>query len=305
MKSGDMVKQKKEGIKLVVSAHPDLVDAISDYMIGVLDAAVEAGVQNLSGQKEVNGFMEKEMSDQELKTIETSFSAYLRELAEIFNLPCPDIKLVTVANEDWSSSWKKHFIPFQVIPGVTICPTWEDYQPRDKELVITMDPGMAFGTGHHPTTSMSLNLIRKTLEDIPGATVVDVGTGTGVLGIAALLFGAGKVLGIDNDVDAVTAAMANVTLNNLEKNMTVSHENIAELDNEFDLVVANIVHDVLQQLKLNLVNLVRPGGQMVLSGLLAGEQVDSIVTSFADEGMKLIELQTEGEWAALRLKKKP
>ncbi len=295
-------EQEKQGIKLVISAHPDMVDAISDYLIGVLDAGVEMGVQDGGGQVEINGFMEKDMSEQEVEAVVTSLTSHLEGLAEIFSLPCPEMKQAAVTRQDWSSSWKQHFVPFQVIPGVIIRPTWEDYQPQENELVITMDPGMAFGTGHHATTSSSMSLIRKVVEDHPDATVVDVGTGTGVLGIAALLLGAGSVLGIDNDMDAVEAAKSNVQLNNLAARMDVTQDDIAELKGEYDLVVANIVHDVLQQLKPDLVRLVKPGGEMVLSGLIAGKQVDSILTSFT--GMHLIEQQTEGEWAALRLQKK-
>ncbi len=121
-----------------------------------------------------------------------------------------------IDEEDWGKNWKDHFKPFTIVPGLVIAPTWEEYQPAAGEAVITMDPGMAFGTGHHATTSLSLELIRRTLVENGGQRLLDVGTGTGILGMAALLFGAKDVLGLDNDPEAVSAAEENVRRNSLQ-----------------------------------------------------------------------------------------
>ncbi|PID77192.1 MAG: hypothetical protein CSB24_02735 [Deltaproteobacteria bacterium] len=297
-------KQPATWLKITITAAPELAGAISDYMTGVLAAGVEI---NLEGERRViNGFLgQKNLPDKEIESIRLSLKKHLTQLAGIFGLPEPELHMGKFTHKDWSNNWKQHFAPFQVIPGLTIAPTWENYQANGKESVIIMDPGMAFGTGQHPTTARSISLIQKSLAELKGAEMLDVGTGTGILGMAALLLGAERVLGIDNDSDAAVAALANIRLNGLGKAMQVSRQDITELTGEYDLVAANIVHNTLLEMKTELIRLVKPGGQMVLSGLLAGEQAKNIVHTFVQGGMQFIEEETEGEWAALRFGKNP
>lgn len=298
-------QQKGKWLQLVVTTSPVLVEAISDFMVGILGAAVEVSVEDAIEERVVNGFLEqKDMGNDEITQLTSQLEVHLVELAEIFNLPVPQLTTDIIVEEDWSNNWKKHFKPFQVIPGMVISPSWEQYQPKEGEQVIEMDPGMAFGTGHHPTTSMSIALIKKSVSTLLDAKVLDVGTGTGVLGMAAVLLGAGETYGVDNDPEAVFAAAENIKHNKLDQDMHVSGQDLETVDGQYELVVANIIHDVLQLLRADLVRVTAPQGQLVLSGLLAGEQVDSIVNSFTEDGtLKLLETITEGEWAALRMER--
>lgn len=292
-------------LKLTITTTVELVDAISDFMVGVIHAGVEVGVEDFVEKRILNSYLEKKNLDEsEIQETVSKVGSHLAELADIFQVECPELQVTTIYEEDWGNNWKAHFTPFAVVPGLIIAPTWEEYSPSTDEQVIKMDPGMAFGTGHHATTSMSISLIQKALKDKQRATVLDVGTGTGVLGMAALIYGAEKVLGVDNDIEAVLAGRDNVALNDFSEKMIVSQEDVADINGEYTLVVANIIHDVLQLLRQDLIKNIATGGELVLSGLLAGEQVESIILTFTEGNILVLEEQLcKGEWAALRFKK--
>ena len=293
---------EKKWLKITIKTDPVLVESISDFLIGVTHAGVETGARDELLYGTVNGYIEKPDMDQtEMDTILNQISSHLAELAIIFDVPEPILSSTMIEEEDWGKNWKEHFKPFAIVPGLVIAPTWEEYQPLSEELVITMDPGMAFGTGHHATTFLCLGLIQETLAKSSGIQVLDVGTGTGILGMAAALFGAETVLGIDNDPEAVSAAHENVSTNSLEDRMQVSLAPIESLEVQYDVVVANIVHDVLIAMADDLTGSTKAGGTLILSGLLAGKQVENIQTTFESKGFVLIKQENRQEWSALQL----
>ncbi|TKB24291.1 50S ribosomal protein L11 methyltransferase [Desulfopila sp. IMCC35006] len=297
-------KAGKKWLKITIKAEPQLVESISDYLVGVFDAGVETGARDELLYGTVNGYIQKaDLLPHEVDGILGQVSAYLSELAEIFSVQTPILSSTMIEEEDWGKSWKQHFKPFAIVPGLVIAPTWEEYRPAAGEAVLVMDPGMAFGTGHHATTSLSVDFIRQTLAQGGGQRLLDVGTGTGILGMAALLFGAGDVLGIDNDPEAVSAAEQNVQLNSLQEHMQVSLAPLSALQESFAIVVANIVHDVLVRMADDLTRLTADGGTLILSGILAGDQVASITDVFTARGMRLSGRQSCQEWAALCFKK--
>ena len=303
----DMSKQPagNKWLKITIEADPLLVESISDYLAGVLDAGVETGARDELLYGTVNGYMQKaNLPQAEVADILSKVSVYLAELAEIFSVSTPILSSTMIDEEDWGKSWKDHFKPFAIVPGLVIVPTWEVYCPAADEAVIVMDPGMAFGTGHHATTSLSVNFIRQTLAEHAGQRLLDVGTGTGILGMAALLFGAGDVLGIDNDPEAVFAAERNVRRNSLQDRMQVSLAPLSSLSESFAIVVANIVHDVLIELADELVRLTADGGTLILAGILAGEQAGNIIDVFTAQGFHLSGRDRRQEWEALCFEKK-
>lgn len=184
-----------------------------------------------------------------------------------------------------------------------IAPTWEEYHPREGERVIVMDPGMAFGTGHHGTTALSLTFVRELVASGRVRSVLDVGTGTGILAMGAALFGASRVLAVDNDPEAVRAARENVALNGLEKVVEVAATPLEQIEERFDCIVANIIHDVLLTMAADFSGLLNSPGELVLSGLLHGEQEQSILRAFSSHGFHLQERAQREEWAALRLER--
>ncbi len=292
---------KKKWLKITIKADPVLVDSISDFLMGIIGAGVETGALDEDSYGTVNGYVEQADQNQaEIDNILGKISSYLVELAALFAVSEPDLSSTIIVEEDWGKSWKEHFKPFAIVPGLVISPIWEEYKPLPGELLIEMDPGMAFGTGHHATTSLSLGFIKEVLVFSDSSQrLLDVGTGTGILGMAAVLFGAGEVLGIDNDPDAVAAAKENVVRNQLHETMQVTLAPISTLEGSFQIVVANIIHDVLVEMLADLTRLTAGNGVLILSGILVGEQVDSVVALFTEAGFSLRKKEVSEEWAAL------
>ncbi len=296
-----MIMLKKKWLKITIKADPVLVEAISDFLMGIIGAGVETGAVDEDSYGTINGYVEQADPDQAvIDSILDKVSAYLSEMASLFSVFEPTLTSTIIEEEDWGKSWKEYFKPFAIVPGLVISPTWEEYRAQPGELLIEIDPGMAFGTGHHATTSLSLKCIKEVLESSDtDQRLLDVGTGTGILGIAAALFGAVEVLGIDNDPEAVSAAKENVARNRLQKSMQVSLAPLSTLEVSYDVVVANIIHDVLVELSADLIRLTTSGGVLILSGILIGEQVESVVSLFTEAGISLKKEQVSGEWAAL------
>ena len=292
-------------LKLTISADPVLIESIGDFLVGVIGAGVETGAPDEPGYGIVTGYVQKpNPTEEEIGGIIARVGSYLDEMARVFAVSRPELTWSLIGEEDWGSSWKVHFKPFAIVPGLVIAPTWEEYRPASGESVIVMDPGMAFGTGHHATTCLCLQLLQRSLAGGQSLRVLDVGTGTGILGMAAALFGAEKVLGIDNDPEAVAAASENVRRNGLADRMEVSLAPLASVAGPYDIVAANIVHNVLIAMADDLTRQTAAGGTLILSGILAGEQVDNIVRVFSGRGFAAVERAGRQEWAALMFAKK-
>ena len=303
IRDGKMQQQIR--LKISIRTNPVLVEPISDFLLGFIEAGIEIDVDEQDDRQSLHLYLaQADIDEQEREKIMNQIRSYLHELADIFQVETPTLSVSGYAEEDWGSNWKKHFTPFAIVPGLVIAPTWENYQSAAGERVIEMDPGMAFGTGHHATTSMSLSLLREVVEGGGGGRVLDVGTGTGILGMAAVLFGAAKVLAIDNDPLAVEAAQENVERNGLADSMQVSGMALESVDGVFSLIVANIIHDTLLQLAGTLAQLLAEGGSLVLSGILQGEQTVNIVRCFEAIGCEVWREEHQAEWSALLLRKR-
>lgn len=295
---------EKRWLKITLKSEPVLVDPIADFLIGVIGAGVETGAVDEKTFGVINCYVEDPDLDKNMiENIVHRISSYVQELADIFKVTAPTLSFETLEEEDWGKSWKVHFKPFAIVPGLIIAPSWEDYKALPDEKVIIMDPGMAFGTGHHATTSLSLELLGKTVAKVQASRLLDIGTGTGILGMAGINFGADEALGIDNDPEAVLAAAENVTRNQLQDKMRVSSDLLSALQEKYSIVVANIVHDVLVEMAADIERVTADNGWLILSGILAGQQTDNIVSLYAKHGFKLLEKVNRQEWAALCLKK--
>lgn len=213
------------------------------------------------------------------------------------NEPAPSLTWSELTEEDWGKNWKEHFKPLAICPGVTIIPSWEKYQAENNETIIKIDPGMAFGTGHHSSTKLALTLITHVFRDKKPRQVLDVGTGTGILGIGCALMGAEEVTGIDNDPDAIAIARENLTINNAS--MIISDATLPELSGPFDLIAANITQDVILKMAPQLIPLLAENGHLVLAGILHGYQASKVKQAFRELGLKLLKEPVEGEWQAL------
>ncbi len=291
-------------VKVTINAETILTESISDYLIGVLNAAVEYSVEDGQTVHAIHAFIIADSwLPQERQALERAVQRFTEEMADIFQVEKPTVESEIISDQDWSKNWKEYFKPFEILEGLIIAPSWQSYDPGENQKVIVMDPGMAFGTGHHATTRLCLEMIKSESQCFQGGAVLDVGTGTGILGMAAALWGAERVLGIDNDDEAVAAADLNIRRNKLQDKMNSSSKPLAEEGREYSLVVANIVHDVLTALAEDLAKVTRQGGILILSGLISGDQTKSITGRFQKIGFRLREERQDGEWGALKLEK--
>jgi len=237
---------------------------------------------------------------------------FLAKVHHIFpDCHAPQLQSETIVEEDWGEKWKSFFTSFQITPTLIIKPSWEVVGKQDRaddanKAVIEMDPGLAFGTGHHASTQLALLLLEDLFqnETVKPEKILDVGTGSGILAMACGLFGAGEVLALDNDPDAVETAAQNILRNHLEDKITVSGQEVSSVTTGFDLVVANITRDTLADLAKLLTSLINPNGFLVLSGILKGEQEHSICDIYAKQGLVLIKNLAKDEWTALQFQKK-
>ena len=224
-------------------------------------------------------------------------SLALRYPAVLF--PKPTLSDVTA--EEWSSSWKVHFKPLRVGKHLLILPTWEDAAELPGDLVIRIDPGMAFGTGGHETTRLCLELLESVMENEPLLLIpslLDLGTGSGILAIAANLLGAGRILALDIDPDAVQVARENLAQNDMSDSVECGTLPLESLTENFDVILANILAEELVRLAPSLAERLNPGGSLILSGILA-EKEPLVRQGFAFHPLKYRRTVSDGEWVAL------
>ena len=209
-----------------------------------------------------------------------------------------------VVNQDWSKKWKEHWRPTRASEHVVICPSWEDYALKKDEILIHLDPGSAFGTGTHATTQLCIQAIEKYMK--PGDFVADIGTGSGILAIAALKCGASQAVGIDNDPLVIDVAMDNAQVNNVLSKIEFKHETADELlkthSEEFDFVAANILHNVLAEIMGDLKALMKNGAYMVLSGIL-DEKKQVVFEAIEAHGLHSVETLKQENWIAIVVRK--
>ena len=203
-----------------------------------------------------------------------------------------------VHEEDWATSWKKYYKPLRIGERIIIKPTWEDYPGVAGDLIVEMDPGMAFGTGTHETTKMCIEILQDHIKG--GELVYDVGTGSGILGITAAKLGAREVLAIDLDPVAVDSAKINVGYNHLD-NIEVRLGNLldeARTDVKADLIVANIIADVIMSMAGDIKEILRPGGIFIGSGIIHLKEAE-VVAKLKETGFEILEVRNENDWRAI------
>ena len=223
--------------------------------------------------------------------------AQWREMELGIALGSLDVETQDVKEEDWAEVWKRFYKPFRAGKTLVVKPTWEQYEAQEGDRIIEIDPGMAFGSGTHETTSMCLEFLEDYLT--PGARVIDVGTGSGILAIGAALLGAREVLAIDIDPVAVRVAKENVAHNNLEKVVSCVQGNLLEQRSErCDLCVANIIADVICGFAAPLKEHIAPGGLFVCSGIIREREQD-VLEALRQAGYALVEERGKGEWVAM------
>jgi len=301
---------QKEWIQISCEVPDAMVDAVAEYLIGLSSNGVSVENRYLdtfsldsveeTATKTVTAYFEKnETSEETVRKIEAFLAANGPNFTG-FTFQPPT--LTTIMEEDWSTSWKEHFKPLRVGTRLVIKPTWEDFSAAPDDILLHLDPGMAFGTGTHPTTLLCLSILENILSAAPGRnismTALDVGTGSGILTIAAAKLGISHVTAIDIDAEAVRVARENCILNGVEERVTITTTPITELSGFFDIVLANILAEDLIRMAPYLIARLKPNGFLILSGILI-EKEQMVIDGYANKAISLTEVAREGEWSCL------
>ncbi|AXU50707.1 50S ribosomal protein L11 methyltransferase [Clostridioides difficile] len=213
------------------------------------------------------------------------------------------VSLDQVNEADWANAWKAYYKPTKVGQRVVVKPTWEDYAIQEGDLIIELDPGMAFGTGTHETTSMCIRELEKYVNK--DSKVFDIGCGSGILAIAAAKLGAKEVVAVDLDEVAVKVAKENVLENKVEKSVSVMHGNLTDvIKDKADVIVANIIADIIKILAKDVQNFMKEDAMFISSGIIL-DKVEEVKESLIENGFEIVEVQKLGEWSAIvsKLKK--
>jgi ribosomal protein L11 methyltransferase len=217
--------------------------------------------------------------------------------------PVSDLRVTSMAEEDWANAWKEHFRTHKIGNRVVVRPPWLDYEPEGDEVVIVLDPGMAFGTGLHPSTQLTMLGVEETVRE--GDAVLDVGTGSGILAIAALKLGASRVDAVDVETVAVRATEENAERNGVADRIDVRLGSVGPgepFQGQYDVVFANIIARILIELSEAIVGATKPGGAMVLAGIIQ-EREDDVIAAFAAHGASVVNRRQHDDWVSLVLRR--
>jgi ribosomal protein L11 methyltransferase len=215
--------------------------------------------------------------------------------------PISELRVTSLAEEDWANAWKEHFTVHKIGERVVIRPPWLEYEPLGAEVVVELDPGMAFGTGLHPSTQLSMLGVEQVVR--PGDRVFDIGTGSGILAIAALKLGASHADAVDVETVAVRATEENAARNGVADNVDVRLGSVGPgepFQGEYDVVLANIIARILIDLVDGVIGATKPGGHMVLAGIIQEREAD-VVAAYRQNGAEVITRRQHDDWVSLVL----
>jgi len=243
----------------------------------------------------LNSFLNESVN--EIKAAISNLSEYQIDIG------ANEVSVSEVDEEDWSTAWKKYYKPVKISEKFTIIPTWEDYTPvASDEVIMELDPGMAFGTGTHPTTVLSVQAIERFVKK--GDIVIDVGSGSGVLSIAAVLLGAEHVHAFDLDEVAVNSTKINAELNQAADRITARPNNLLEgVEVEADVIVSNILAEIILKFTDDAYKLIKPGGLFITSGIIS-QKKNEVKEALTASGFDIVEVNEMEDWVAIIAKKK-
>ena len=290
-------RPRRNWLQITISCNQDE----SEQIIHQLTTLTESGVQTetISGKEHIICYLEKDAAypakRQTLDTLLSTFTDQHHITAELANLE----------EENWAENWKSNYKPTKLSEHITVKPTWKDYDPQSGEIIIEIDPGMAFGTGLHFSTRLALRHIDTVFQtDSHPDTVLDIGTGTGILALACAKLGATNIIAIDNDPDAVVTALANIKQNNEQHRINCTITDLKDITHQVDLALANITADVLTFLQPDITPIIKPNGLLILAGILTSEQSPNIINVYQKSGLQLIDKNHEDEWTGLLFRQK-
>jgi len=307
-------KEPEKWLKIEISAPSELMDALGNFLT---ETGAQGVYQESSAPQHTAGDFPEPVIEEILKAYFpqdirsekriVAVQKYIDSLSEIFpGFEKPTFTTEIICDPDWGEQWKKYFKPIRVSNNIIVKPTWERYTPSSRDIVIEIDPGMAFGTGQHASTRMCIEAIEDVImkdRSIKEWKVLDVGCGTGILGITAAKMGAQDVICVDIDKKAVEIAGENAAINNVKPSLRILNKNAAAIDKPRNLIIANLTAKLLLTLCPHLIQLLLPEGYMIISGIIE-QDAKNIEDQFSADLLTIYKVITEKEWVCYVLRKK-
>lgn len=292
--------------QLSVVLAPEAEDAVSELLATVFDRATAAYVDLTKKLAIVSTYLEKSR-----KPTRKQLSAVREGLAAItscgLDIGSGEVHVRMLKGADWMESWKKHFVPIDIAGRLLIKPGWEKKKAKKGQHEIVLDPGISFGTGHHPTTLFCLKQIVEQRKEGEKQTIIDIGCGSGILGIAAAKVGYRPIVCFDYNSDSIRSARENCALNQVAQQVRPTCRDLTKLPvdtaRKYDLVCANLIYDMLIAERERITNRLKPGGLLVLAGILEN-QFPKVNRAFREIGFKLVDSEVGGEWKSGSFRRK-
>lgn len=305
-------REPEKWLKVEIAASAELMDALGNFL-------TETGAQGVFQETLEPPFAEDFAEVSAWETIKAYFphdvrcekrisaiQKYLVSLKEVFpDLPAPVLETEIITDPDWGEQWKKYFKPIRVSSNIIVKPTWERYTPSSRDIVIEIDPGMAFGTGQHASTRMCIEALEDIImkdRKIAEWRVLDVGCGTGILGITAAKLGAGDVICLDIDKKATEIAGENAAINLVSDRLHIVSKDAAAIKEKRNLIIANLTSKLLLKLRHHLTQLLEPEGYLIISGIIE-QDAKEIEENFSEAPLIPNRVITEKEWVCYVFKK--
>ena len=271
-------------------------EALSEALADIFGQPTSSFLDVETGRTVVEVYLSARPESEQFKTLQARVAKVRRTGLQI----APGKPAVTrLRAEDWAESWKRHFKPIEIGGRLLIRPTWSKRRGKSGQAVVVLDPGLSFGTGQHPTTRFCAEQIATFRRDQISQSFLDLGTGSGILAIAAARLGYSPVEAYDNDPEAVRIANANARKNRVANRLRIRRSDIAKLrvpsDSGFDLVCANLIYDLLLEQRDRILDFVKPGGRLVLAGILRS-QFRKVCRAYKEAGWRLAFSRAEKEW---------
>ena len=292
--------------ELKISINPNLEEIVSDIFFTNFDCEgvilEEETYKNLEITSTTKGTLRVFLNqDENYENMSFKISNLLEKQKEVLKmrgfyekeLGSWDFSLEEKENQDWSQKWKEKWNVTHITDKITVVPSWIEYSPKPDEIIITLDPGCAFGTGTHQTTQLCMKALEKYMN--PQDKVADIGTGSGILAILAMKLGASEAYGCDIDDTVIEVCYKNAKVNNVECKFELNTAD--KLNNEYDFICANILHNVLAEIMPDLKKLMKDNAKLALSGIL-DEKKDVVLDAIKDNGLKIIDTISQDQWVS-------
>ena len=293
------MKSNKPLWRVSVATSPEAEDAVAEMLGGLFGTAAAVYFNLETGISTVSVFRDLK-PDAGIFKAEIALGLQRIESCGL-KIGAGKIEVAKVKREDWAESWKRHFHPLEIGKTLLVKPSWNKKRARKNQAMVILDPGLSFGTGQHPTTSFCLGAIARGRKKDTAQSFLDIGTGSGILAIAAAKLGYQPVHAFDFDPESVRVARANARKNRVESRMQLTRGDITKMPlkpaRQFDLICANLISNLLISENRRLVNLLKPGGTLVLAGILAAE-FGEVERAFAGLKLKLVAKRMEKEWCS-------